>query len=128
MVAEMLCLTHFRLAREHARMTTSQPPPPFTDHHSSRLQFDGTINVPTLLTLVAMIAGLIATGLGVYNNLSDRIEMTAGDVTLLKNQVMDVKASQKQSRADVRGDLHDINSKIDQLLWDRGIHTKGGQQ
>lgn len=105
-------------------MTTHAAPPAFPAT-PTRLHFDGTINVPTLLMLVAMIAGMIASGLGVYSSLSERIEITARDVTLLKNQVIDVKASQAQDRADVRGDLHDIGAKLDQLLWDRGDRAKG---
>lgn len=105
-------------------MPTSHLPPALPDP-PSRLHFDGTINVPTLLMLVAMIAGMIASGLGVYSSLSERIEITSRDVTLLKNQLIDVKATQTQDRADVRGDLHDINGKLDQLLWDRGDRAKG---
>lgn len=90
-----------------------------------RLHFDGTINVPTLLMLVAMIGGLLVSGLGLYSSLSERIEGNSREVTLLKNQMLDVKAAQAQDRADVRGDLHDINGKLDQLLWDRGDRAKG---
>lgn len=104
---------------------TTRAAPPELSAPPTRLHFDGTINVPTVLMLTAMLGGLLVSGIGLYSNLNARIEGNTREVALLKNQVLDVKAAQAQDRADVRGDLHDINAKLDQLLWDRGDRAKG---
>ena len=96
-----------------------------------RPRFDATINVPTILMLFAMIAGTITSGISIYARLSDRIQGTAGefavfkaqtsgDISSLKSQVQQDRQSQQQNRDDVKSDLHDINAKLDKLLWDRG--------
>lgn len=85
-----------------------------------RIHWDGTINVPTILTLLGMIAASIGAGIAMYTNLSDRIQTNASDIVLLKSQVAEAKQASDQQRNDVKSDLARINDKLDKLLWDRG--------
>lgn len=102
-----------------------------------RPRFDSTINVPTILMLMCMIAGTITSVISVYARLNDRImgtandfavfrTQTAGDISSLKQQVQQDRMEQQQDREDVKSDLHDINAKLDKLLWDRGDRPNNG--
>jgi hypothetical protein len=85
-----------------------------------RLRFDGTINIPTVLTLLAMIGVSIASALGIYSSLSDRININASAIGLMQSEQIEAKASATQTRQDMKGDLLRMDGKLDRLLWDRG--------
>lgn len=95
---------------------------------SHRPHFDGTINIPTILMLLAMIFGAVASGLGIYSTLSDRISANHSDIVLINSRAADAAASRDRERADVKDKLDGIGSKLDQLLWDRGNRTRSAER
>lgn len=86
---------------------------------SHKLHFDGTVNIPTIAVLIAMIFGAAASGIGVYSNLSDRIQTNHSDIQLLQSQAADAADARRQSRADLKDSLRDIKESLNKLLWDR---------
>lgn len=106
-----------------------------TDAHPSfaplgrhRPHFDGTINIPTILMLLAMIFGAVASGLGIYTTLSDRISANHSDIVLINSRAADAAASRDRERADVKDKLEGIGSKLDQLLWDRVNRARAAER
>jgi hypothetical protein len=85
-----------------------------------RLRFDGTINIPTVLTLLTMIGVSIASALGIYSSLSDRININASAIGLMQSEQVEQKSQASQTRQDMKGDLLRMDGKLDRLLWDRG--------
>lgn len=85
-----------------------------------RIHWDGTINVPTILSLLAMLGTLFWTGASLYASLDKRVSKNASDIALLESQEADAKQAAVESSAQVNRQLDHINDKLDRLIWDRG--------
>lgn len=95
--------------------------------HAGRLprpRFDGTINVPTLLMLLAMIGSAVGSSVAIYGSLDKRIAQNSTDIQLIREQQNDARLSSDISLQETKGALLRMDSKLDRLLWDRG-DTKG---
>lgn len=94
------------------------------------LKFDGTINIPTIVLLVGMLIGGVASMIGTYNSVVDRMQVAdtdllqkinnnVGEIRVLKSEAATARVARDQDRQEVQANLRDINVKLDQLLWDR---------
>lgn len=95
------------------------------------LKFDGTINIPTIVMLVGMLAGGATALVGAYNNVVDRMQLADtnllqrinnndSEIRVLKSEAATARVARDQDRQEVQANLRDISVKLDQLLWDRG--------
>ncbi|WP_213761984.1 hypothetical protein [Caballeronia sp. dw_19] len=74
--------------------------------------FDRSVNLPTLLTLVAMLVATLGSGFGIYLNFDRRISR-------LEDRTDHVEKTQDEQKADNKEQLTRINEKLDRLLYDR---------
>lgn len=90
------------------------------------VKLDLTINIPTLLALLGLVAGAITYINGQIQVINNQQLVTVGDVKVLQTQVASTMAAQSSLRADtagqisqfrseVRGDLRDLKSSVDQI-------------
>jgi|GEM_PF-2333880 len=102
-------------------MSVTQQPP-----DSRRSWFDGTINIPTVLSV--MFAAVSATGfcIGLYNNVSQRVLLLEERDRQQEVHFQTIERDQAALRSDVKdqlkaigSDIKDTNSKLDQLLYNR---------
>lgn len=108
--------------------TPPQHPRPPEGRH--RVQMDLTINIPTIITLVTIMAGVITFGVKTYNDLAAADANQQRDISMLRVDVDRVSAAQadtakevrvatetlrKENREDfreVRSTLEDINRRL----------------
>ncbi|SPB16540.1 hypothetical protein NOV72_03739 [Caballeronia novacaledonica] len=99
-----------------------------TQHPSDtrRSWFDGTINIPTVLSV--LFAAVSATGfcIGLYNNVSQRVLLLEERDRQQEVHFQTIERDQAALRSDVKdqlkaigSDIKDTNSKLDQLLYNR---------
>lgn len=100
-----------------------------------KVSWDLTINVPTLVTLVlSMIAG-VSWGISTYSDVDKRVtsntsttDVLRRDVDRLDGETKALRAEQASKidalRGEMRGELRDVNGKLDQLL----LRGSGRQQ
>ncbi|QJI52254.1 putative lysis protein B [Cronobacter phage JC01] len=97
----------------------------------SGVKVDLTINIPTMLSLFAMVAGSITYVNGQITAINNQQLVTVGDVKVLQTQVAAQGAAQTALRADtatqlaqfrteVRSDLRDLKEGVDQLNRNSG--------
>lgn len=90
------------------------------------IKLDLTVNIPTLLALLGLVAGSITYINGQIQSINNQQLVTVGDVKVLQTQVAATMASQASLRADtagqisqfrseVRGDLRDLKASVDQI-------------
>jgi hypothetical protein len=99
---------------------TQQPP------DSRRSWFDGTINIPTV---VSVVGGAIAASVfcvGLYNNVSQRVLILEERDRQQEVHFQALERDQATLRSDVKeqlkaisSDVKDTNQKLDQLLYNR---------
>ena len=78
----------------------------------TRNWFDGTINVPTLLSVIASVAWVTYYGVGLYNNLDRRlISVERANVEQSKRSDR-IEGDQAQIKSDVKEQLKDIASDL----------------
>ena len=105
--------------------------PAFHPPAGRALKFDATINIPTIVMLVGMLVGGAAALVGAYNNVVDRMQSADtnllqritnndGEIRVLKSEAATARVARDQDRQELQANLHDMNIKLDQLLWDRG--------
>lgn len=94
---------------------------------SHKVSWDLTINVPTMLALtIALITG-VAWGISKYDDVDNRISATVSDTRMIRRDVDRLDLESKALRAEqsskldalrgeMRGELRDVNGKLDQLL------------
>lgn len=109
-----------------------------THHASRKWSFDKSVNIPTMLTIAAMVVSATAFGVNVINqrdlrmgeqdrrldgierkaesahDLARRVELLLGDQS--RNQDLQLKSL----RDEVRTDLRDISGKLDTLIMNQG--------
>lgn len=81
----------------------------------SRFRFNNSVNVPTLCTVVALLGAFWWWGTGVYSDLRMEDARNELKIEAVKGDVARVESQQISQGRDVRGDLHDINEKLDRL-------------
>lgn len=106
--------------------------PPRTPPHNGNQSFrwDLTINIPTMLTIMAMVVGMVTFGINKYNELTAADSSLARDVLSLQMEVTRLQGSQggmvtemrtaidamrKENREDlreIRGNLERINDRL----------------
>jgi hypothetical protein len=90
------------------------------------VKLDLTINLPTILSIFAMIAGSITYVNSQITSLNNQQLVTVGDVKVLQTQMLALTSAQmslradtagqiSQMRAEVRGDLRDLKVSVDQI-------------
>jgi hypothetical protein len=99
---------------------TRQPP------DSRRSWFDGTINIPTVLSVVSGVAAASVFCVGLYNNVSQRVLLLEEHDRQQELHFQAVERDQAALRSDVKeqlkgisSDVKDTNQKLDQLLYNR---------
>lgn len=97
----------------------------------SGVKLDLTINIPTMLSLFAMVAGAITYVNGQITAINNQQLVTVGDVKVLQSQMLvqtqsvaslrsDTSAQLTQFRTEVRSDLRDLKEGVDRLNNNRG--------
>lgn len=90
------------------------------------VKLDLTVNIPTLLSMFAMLAGSITYVNGQITALNNRQLVSEGDIKVLQTQTMTLAQSQvslradtsgqlQQMRTELRGDLRDLKLSLDQM-------------
>lgn len=87
-----------------------------TDTSPKSKWFDGTVNLPTILSVVLAAVAASAFGVGLYNNIEHR-------VTVLEQH----DDAAKENRGTVQNSLDKINDKLDKLN-DRLITNSAGNR
>lgn len=92
----------------------------------SGVKLDLTLNIPTLLSIVAMVAGSITYINGQINAINNQQLVTVGDVKVLQTQMSanqqatsslrnDTSAQLTLFRSEIRSDLRDLKEGVDRL-------------
>ncbi|WP_153135188.1 hypothetical protein [Paraburkholderia agricolaris] len=102
-------------------MSVAQQPP-----DSRRSWFDGTINIPTVLSVIGGAIGATVFCIGLYNNVSQRVLLLEEHDRQQEVHFQAVERDQAALRSDVKeqlkgisSDVKDTNQKLDQLLYNR---------
>jgi len=96
------------------------------DSRGSGMKLDLTINIPTMLSIFAMVAGAVTYVNGQITAINNQQLVTAGDVKVLQTQVnsqgaqmatlrLDTAGQLTQFRSEVRQDLKDLKDGMDRL-------------
>ena len=96
------------------------------DSRGSGVKLDLTINIPTMLSIFAMVAGAVTYVNGQITAINNQQLVTAGDVKVLQTQVnsqgsqmaslrLDTAGQLTQFRSEVRQDLKDLKDGMDRL-------------
>lgn len=90
------------------------------------VKLDLTVNIPTILSIFAMLAGSITYVNNQITSLNNQQLVTVGDVKVLQTQMLatttayaslrsDTAGQIQQMRSEVRGDLRDLKQSVDQI-------------
>lgn len=96
------------------------------DSRGTGMKLDLTINIPTMLSIFAMVAGAATYVNGQITAINNQQLVTAGDVKVLQTQVnsqgsqmatlrLDTAGQLTQFRSEVRQDLKDLKDGMDRL-------------
>lgn len=78
-------------------------------------RFDRSVSVPTILTVLAMLAGWWWWGTQIYADLRIADRENAQEIRTLRGDMSRLEGTQRDQAQSVRDDLRDINSKLDRL-------------
>ena len=78
-------------------------------------RFDRSISLPTILTVLAMLAGWWWWGTQIYTDLRLSERTNAQDIAFVKADVARIEQQQANQAQGMKDDLHDINNKLDRL-------------
>jgi phosphoglycerate-specific signal transduction histidine kinase len=102
-------------------MSITQHPP-----DSRRSWFDGTINIPTVISVIGAAVCATVFCVGLYNNVSQRVLLLEEHDRQQELHFQAIERDQASLRSDVKdqlksigADIKDTNSKLDQLLYNR---------
>lgn len=111
-------------------MSVTQQPP-----DSRRNWFDGTINIPTVLSIISAAVVVSVFAVGLYNGIDRRVLQLEGAHGEVEKHFARIEQDQQRLRDDVKeqlrgisSDVKDTNQKLDQLLYNRAgarPETKG---
>lgn len=93
----------------------------------TKLKWDFTVNVPTVLAILAAVASTIGWGFDLYRGLDSRLQDDRKEISVLRRDLDRVEVaaaeirrdqlSQLQAlRAEMRGEMRDMSAKLDKLL------------
>jgi hypothetical protein len=96
-----------------------------------KVTWDWTVNVPTILTLGTLLFSCVGFGISTYYQVEKRVTASESTDVVLRRDVDRIDAETKALRAEqsskidalrgeLRGELRDVNGKLDQLLLRRG--------
>lgn len=99
-----------------------------------RVKLDLTINVPTIMTLVAMTVTIVVSGIRVYNDLDGRTTKNAYELQTLRDRVVaaetsvstlknETNASSTALRSEIKQDLSEIKNTLNDLVLGRRTNT-----
>lgn len=84
--------------------------------------FDGTVNLPTVGSIIAAAAAAAVFGVGLYNNLDRRVQTLEDHDKNQEQHFSRLESDQSQIKSDVKeqlrsiaSDVKDTNTKIDQV-------------
>jgi hypothetical protein len=87
-----------------------------------RRWFDGTINIPTVGSIIAAMVTATAFGVGLYNSLDRRVQTLEDHDKNQEQHFLRIESDQSQLKSDVKeqlrgiaSDVKDTNTKIDHL-------------
>lgn len=94
---------------------------------SSRVRFDLTINVPTMVMLITLIASIVIGGVRIYNDLDTRVTRATYEIATLQERIRtfeatlaavkaDNNAQIQTLRNDIRSDLSEIKRTLNDIL------------
>lgn len=116
----------------------AQPQNPASSHASTGVRFDGTVNLPTILSVIVMFASSIGFGFGVYSNLDTRITKNSTDIIYVQRDFEALRANQRDMNSRVsdelnalrqqnREDFADVRQILNQLLLSSGTKANDGR-
>lgn len=111
-------------------MTTPTQPGHLSDPPMKRVRLDFTINIPTLLSILSLAAGLAAWGVRTYYEMDARTNRNTYDLAVLQDKLRVVEAQVVQVRADngnsvqalrgeIRVDLLEIKGTLKDIMFTR---------
>lgn len=103
------------------------------------MRFDFTLNVPTILSMLATVVALVSSGITLYNGL-DKRQMTTEfkidklDQRVEKNETAVVNLREEQSRkeaalrAEMKGDVAEIKDLLNRLYYGPSVSQRTPQR
>lgn len=102
------------------------------------MKLDLTVNVPTMVTLLAFVVSSVTAGVRIYNDLDARLTRASYDIAALQTRAQSAEAAlaavkteqnaQMQTlRAEIRADLTEIKGSINSLLFSRNPSLAQGR-
>ena len=88
------------------------------ESRGSGMKLDLTINIPTMLSIFAMVAGAVTYVNGQITAINNQQLVTAGDVKVLQTQVNSQGSQMATIRLDTAGQLTQFRSEVRQDLKD----------
>lgn len=103
------------------------------------MRMDFTLNIPTIVSIAALICTTAATGITIYNNLDRRqLETSYALHTLeqrtekVEKSVTDLKIEQNekntQLRTEIKSDISEIKGLLNEVIFGRGHPVSQPQQ
>lgn len=104
-----------------------------TQPHQPTVRFDGTVNLPTILTVIVMFTTSVGFGVGMYNGIDSRIEKNTTDISYVRRDLTSLEQSQRSLDSRItdalqeiqrqnRQDFGDVRKILNQLLVSTGPH------
>lgn len=89
------------------------------EQQEKRRWFDGTINVPTIITVVVLVVSGVTFGVSLYNGMDHRVVALENESRGNADRFQRIEQAQRDSQSDIRSALRDLSDKMDRLLFDR---------
>lgn len=84
--------------------------------------FDGTVNLPTIIAVVTTLASIAYYGVTQIKDLQNRVALIEQVNTVQEEHFRRIEMSQTEMRAEVLGQLRDLNGKLDQLMFNGAVN------
>jgi hypothetical protein len=109
------------------------------DRRRPLMRLDFTLNIPTILSLLATVVALVSSGITLYNGL-DKRQMTTEfkidklDQRVEKNETAVVNLREEQSkreatlRAEMKGDVAEIKDLLNRLYYGPSVNQRTQQR
>lgn len=93
-----------------------------TEIQHRRVSFDGTINLPTIGSLIVIVAAAVTFTIRQYNEIDHRVLALEAQVqpnndrfTRIEMSIRDQSGATKEQLASISSDIRDTNKKLDDL-------------